>query len=268
MLKKNTTSLLTYALLYVDVLAFRVFLKDQDGLKRYSEALEAILIQGSLLALEAKERKNKYDLQLLELFESSSMALPNARHEDHLESLERLQFLTEDDSLEKQYLLDICCLAVWDDHHLDDSEFHFLQQLADLLGFEEDHLDNNLKELFEFSDMYSEKIILFEYAHPVNQFYKQSVSTVKLLILRNKRRLLKELSESGELLVLLSQSTLRDLDSDEKQKVKEQLLDICKTIPSLTIFLLPGGGVLLPLLVKFIPQLLPSAFQDNRIEKE
>jgi len=67
------------------------------------------------------------------------------------------------------------------------------------------------------------------------------------------------------LVVLLGQSTLRDLSADEKTKVKGQLLDICKTIPSLTIFLLPGGSVLMPLLVKFIPKLLPSAFQENRI---
>jgi len=43
-------------------------------------------------------------------------------------------------------------------------------------------------------------------------------------------------------------------------------LDICKTIPSLTIFLLPGGAILLPLLVKLIPKLLPSAFDENRID--
>ncbi len=64
-------------------------------------------------------------------------------------------------------------------------------------------------------------------------------------------------------MVLLAQSTKRDLDDKEKKKVKKQLLDICKTIPSLTIFLLPGGGILLPVLVKYIPQLLPSAFNEN-----
>ena len=64
-------------------------------------------------------------------------------------------------------------------------------------------------------------------------------------------------------MVLLAQSTSRELDETEKKKVKKQLLDICKTIPSLTIFLLPGGGILLPILIKYIPQLLPSAFNEN-----
>ena len=83
------------------------------------------------------------------------------------------------------------------------------------------------------------------------------------LIQRNKKRLAKEISESKELMVLLAHSTQRDLDKDEKKKVKKQLLDICKTGPSLTIFMIPGGSLLLPLLVKFIPQLLPSSFNEN-----
>jgi len=40
------------------------------------------------------------------------------------------------------------------------------------------------------------------------------------------------------------------------------LLDICKSIPAFTVFMLPGGALLLPLLIKAIPKLLPSAFRD------
>jgi hypothetical protein len=59
---------------------------------------------------------------------------------------------------------------------------------------------------------------------------------------------------------------VKDLSKEEQKKMQEQLLDIFKTIPSLAIFMLPGGAILLPLFVKFIPKLLPSAFDDNRIE--
>jgi hypothetical protein len=79
--------------------------------------------------------------------------------------------------------------------------------------------------------------------------------------------LIKEILQSKDLVLLLGQSTIRDLEEDEKLVVKKQLIDICKSIPSLAIFLLPGGGILLPLLTKFIPQLLPSAFNENRLDK-
>ena len=79
----------------------------------------------------------------------------------------------------------------------------------------------------------------------------------------------KELANNGDLVLLLTHSTHRSLDAKEKKKMKKQLLEICKTIPSLTIFLLPGGSLLLPILIKFIPKLLPSTFNENlEIETE
>jgi hypothetical protein len=136
-----------------------------------------------------------------------------------------------------------------------------------VLRFSEIELKQSIDDLRTFSTLNSTKIQLFEYSNPINQFYKQSTKTVKTLILRNKNRLAKELEESGELVILLGQSALRELNHEEKSKVKEQLLDVCKSIPSLTIFLLPGGTLLLPLLVKLIPKLLPSSFNENRIDK-
>ena len=157
-------------------------------------------------------------------------------------------------------------MAVWNDKLLDHSEKQFLKQLAQLLEVSEKEVEINLKHIDLFSKKHSKKIKLFEYANPINQLFNQSTATVKLLILRNKNRLIKELEESGELVILLGQSTIRELSSEEKDKVKGQLLDICKSIPSLTIFLIPGGSLLLPLLVKYIPSLLPSAFNENRIK--
>ncbi|PHS09702.1 MAG: hypothetical protein COA88_03740 [Kordia sp.] len=82
------------------------------------------------------------------------------------------------------------------------------------------------------------------------------------LLQKNKDNLVQELHESKELVVLLTQSTTRKLTNQEKEKVKSQLLDICKSIPAFTVFMLPGGALLLPLLIKAIPNLLPSAFRE------
>ena len=265
--KKSPTSLVTYALLYADVLAFREFLITPENLRQHIDELETTIISCSFLALTSKEKKNKDDIQLLELFESSSDYLNEKSNSTQIFTIEGIQYLSKKNILEKRFILDLCILAIHDDHEVDASEYGFLQQLSAVLQFSSEELDHSIENLRSFSDKHSGKIQLFEYSNPVNQFYKQSTKTVKKLILRNKNRLGKELDQSGELLVLLGQSALRDLNAEEKTKVKEQLLDICKTIPSLTIFLLPGGTLLLPLLVKFIPKLLPSSFQDNRIDK-
>lgn len=85
---------------------------------------------------------------------------------------------------------------------------------------------------------------------------------VTYLLEKNKNSLLKEIQESKELVLLLKNSTSRKLTDEERAKVKEQLLDICKSIPAFTVFMLPGGALLLPLLIKAIPNLLPSAFRE------
>lgn len=264
MLKKDASMLLTHALLYVDVLAFAYFLKQPDGLKVYLDVLEKTLIEHSIHALQSKKEKNKYDHLVIELVASSSEFMAAT----HL-SISNVENVTGSmGSLEKQFILDICCLAVWDDRELDENELEFLKGLSKRLDYSEVYHQKSIEALKIFSELNAQKIHLFEYSHPIKQFYKQSMDMVKLLILRNKKRLLIELNESGELLVLLGQSTQRDLTNEEKRKVKEQLLDIFKTVPSLTIFLIPGGTLLLPLFVKLIPKLLPSAFRDNQVDEE
>ena len=266
-LKKRSTSIITYALLFVDVLSYRKFLDTPNYLKKYAQDLENIIINCCFLALKAKKVKDKFDRQLIELYETSTDYLIETDQEFTKISLDSLKDVVSYDDYEKEYILDLCSLAVWDDRNLDDTEYAFLKNLNQLLGFEKEKLDRSIQSLIGFSEIHSEKIKLFNYSNPLNQMYKQSTAMVKLLIRRNKKRLLKEMEESGELVMLLGQSTIRELSSEEKSKVKEQLLDICKTVPSLTIFLVPGGSLLLPLLVKYIPSILPSSFQENRIDK-
>lgn len=90
-----------------------------------------------------------------------------------------------------------------------------------------------------------------------------TVEEIKVLLRKNKLRLYQELSQSKEAMSLIRKSTHTKLSLEEKEKIKIQLLDICKTIPALAVFLLPGGALLLPLLIKLIPDILPSAFRDD-----
>tara|TARA_B110000091_G_scaffold96424_1_gene105004 strand:- start:3593 stop:3874 length:282 start_codon:yes stop_codon:yes gene_type:complete len=90
-----------------------------------------------------------------------------------------------------------------------------------------------------------------------------TLDEIKELLSKNKARLLKELAESREVVQLIQKSTKTPLSEKEKIKVKDQLLDICKAIPSFAVFMLPGGALLLPLLIKLIPDILPSAFRED-----
>ena len=90
-----------------------------------------------------------------------------------------------------------------------------------------------------------------------------TLEEIKELLNKNKTRFLKEMEESREVVHLVQKSRKTALTEAEKTKVKEQLLDICKAIPSFAVFMLPGGALLLPLLIKLIPDILPSAFRED-----
>ncbi|MNY51355.1 LETM1-like protein [compost metagenome] len=84
---------------------------------------------------------------------------------------------------------------------------------------------------------------------------------------RNKDKLAQEIKQSKELVFLIRKSASEELSKEEKEKVKTQFMDIVKSMPALAIFLLPGGALLLPIVLKIIPNLVPSAFKDNELEE-
>lgn len=90
-----------------------------------------------------------------------------------------------------------------------------------------------------------------------------SIEEIKALLQRNRKRLQKELEQSKEAMALIRKSMHTSLTDEEKDKIKDQLLDIFKAIPAFAIFLLPGGALLLPMVIKLIPDILPSAFRED-----
>jgi hypothetical protein len=260
-ISKNFTHLVTNALLFIDILAFKQYLQHQSIPEKYLKKIEETIMSIVTLALKTKSNKSKHDDLLIKLFEASVRysKFSNVNYEN----LEALQLGYFTDELEKKYLLDVADLTLWSDGIISNNEKHFLYKLAEIMNLSDEIVEESILKTDHFITTYKSEIPYFNATSPVKNFYTQTTKSVELLISRNKKRLLKELSESKELMLLLAASTRRDLDEKEKKKVKIQLLDICKSIPSLTIFLLPGGSLLLPILIKFIPKLLPSSFNEN-----
>ncbi len=260
-INKNFSHLVTNALLFIDVLAFCQYLKHGEIPEKYLKRIEETVVNIVTLALKIKSNKTQYDDLLIKLFEASIRYTKFSKKASlSLESLE-LDYFTLD--LEKKYLIDITGMALWSDGIIEKEEAYFLHTLGTILNESDEFVVASIHHTNDFITKYKSEIPYFNYSNPVKHFYDQTTESVVTLVTRNKNRLVKEILESKELMVLLAHSTHRDLDEKEKKKIRKQILDICKTIPSLTIFLLPGGSLLLPILIKFIPTLLPSSFNEN-----
>jgi hypothetical protein len=260
-ISKNFSHIVTNALLFIDVLAFRQYLIHGAIPEKYLKKIEETIVSIVSLALKTKSNKSKYDDLLIKLFESSVRYSKFSKV--NIKNLEDLKLDYFTNELEQNYLIDMAGMALWSDGIIEKNEAYFLHKLAELMRVPDDFVIESIEKTNEFINKYKNEIPYFKYSNPVKHFYDQTTQTVVKLITRNKNRLVKEIIQSKELMLLLAYSTRRDLDEKEKKKVRKQLLDICKTVPSLAIFLLPGGSLLLPIFIKFIPTLLPSAFNEN-----
>lgn len=173
-----------------------------------------------------------------------------------------------EDYILKKYFLDIVVLTLWSDQVLDDEETVFLENFAQKLNFDQIERDSSLAVVKTFILTYQDEIPYLQTKNDLSKFYSGLTSNWGRILVRNKNRLAKELTQSRELVTLITISTTRELTKSERKKVRAQFRDLARSIPALTIFMLPGGAVLLPMILKIIPGLIPSAFVDNKIDPE
>ncbi|MBL7472604.1 LETM1-related biofilm-associated protein [Robertkochia sediminum] len=268
MITRNFSQMLTNSMLFTDVLNFSEYLAGERNLKANEQRLEQIILNLSYRVINAKANPSDYDQRLLQLLEVSSRY--GQAHLQRNKGMDSYMTLIDrnEGSLENKYFFDLACLAALEDQGTWVIQEETLDELRETLHLPEEIATYSIEHATNFFTLHREHLPFLKDSNPFRALYHNAQFTVKKLILRNSRRLRKELGESKELLFLISQSAQRDLTPEERERLRSQLLDIFKTIPSLAIFALPGGAVLLPLFVKMIPSLLPSAFNDNYIEED
>ncbi len=259
---KNFNYFVTNAFLFLDVLAYIRFIDEDHIDEHYLKKIEATIEAVSYKVLNSKSIKNQYDDSLLELI-GSSLRYQDFKRIDYDEAISNI-----DNMAERKYFFDIGCMTAWSDHKMDETEILLLEELGNSLQLSAGQMNDAMEIVDRFYSSNRDNLMLLSSKNVVRNFYDNSSRMVNKLLSRNGKRLRKELNESKEVMRLITKSTVSDLSTEEQKQLQDQLLDIFKTIPSLAIFLLPGGALLLPLVVKFIPKLLPSAFDDNRIERE
>ena len=264
LLTRNFNKTLTNSLLFVDILTYKKQFEQPIDVKAYASKLEFIIMNILLEMLYVIQHDVSIDKHRIKTLKDS-LSFVNIE-KNIFDSSYRLLLEKDFDVHEKQYFLDIACLAVWKDLFVDDSEFNFIRNMSESMNLKDIETKVALENVSKFYSAYKKEHLVFKDTGLFTNFYENSSQLVTKLIKRNSKRLTKELKQSKELIGLLGKSTTEDLTKEEQDKMQAQLFDLLKTIPSLAIFALPGGALLLPIFAKMIPNLLPTAFDDNRIE--
>lgn len=258
--EKSFSHSLTNALLFIDIVSFKRYLHNETEVLAFFKHLEKTLLNLVYLAYNEKSVKTKYDEIIQRIFENSLRFSAKNLANKTFNEIDFNVFITY---FGRNYILDITNMVMWRDEILEENELEFLKQVGKKLSLTDENVNESNSAIKHFIEINKHEIPYFQFAHPVKKFYKHTSASISLLLERNKNILSKELKNNKDLVYLLAKSTHKNLDENERGRIKKQLIELCKTIPSLTIFVLPGGSLLLPILIKLIPQILPSTFNEN-----
>jgi len=156
---------------------------------------------------------------------------------------------------------------------IDNQEAWQERELIEKISLKLELTSEKLEQLYftvaEFFSVHNERLEFLKNNAAAQQFQDYMNDKIVKIVKKNVDNIMKEIGETKELSELLLKATTKPLTAEEKQKVQDQLIDVAKSIPALAIFALPGGGILLPILIKVLPfNILPSSFQDEPVSQQ
>jgi hypothetical protein len=168
--------------------------------------------------------------------------------------VEEINLPSENSWILKKFFLEIAILTIWADKKVEQSELDFLKRFCAHLGFTEEDLENSLIAIEGFVLEYWDQLEYLQNKQDYNQVSEQFIKRVARIAERNKGRLMKEMQESEELVVLLRKARSNELTVEEKEKMRKDLIQILKSIPTFVIISLPQKFLTLPMLLKILPK--------------
>ncbi len=263
------------SLIYLDLIYFLRWAeldgqKFDFGLAKEREIIRILLLKLVAATSNADHRVSSEEKILFNFFLESANLPTNKKRLARKFIDEKLTLKDIDLSLVntwvlKKYFLEITILTIRADRDIQDAELEFLEQLLSALNLDDQEMMLSLEAIENFVLEHKPKVHYLQRKQVYRLASERYLMSFKLAVKKNRRRISQEINESKELVALLSKWRKEDLTPEEKEKVRKQLIDILKTIPALTIFMLPLGSITLPLLLKILPKkvLYPSSFLED-----
>jgi hypothetical protein len=265
---------LSNSFVYLDVIMFSAYLRGKSkGFENHSESYALQILQAIVFAAKVDDKIDVIDYKLISYFISSAgISEQNETIINELIKNNEIKlsdcYFQRDNTLLSYYVFDVATfmLETTNQRYIIEHAFHL--ELGTMLGLNQAERESSISQCKAFIMQYTPSIELLTTSSESKMVYSNLSKRYLKILGRNKDKFLEEVKESKELLALVKKSMHTELTIKEKEIVKTQFKDILKTMPSLAIFLIPGGSLLLPLILKLVPDLLPSAFKSNEIEEK
>jgi hypothetical protein len=262
------------SLLFLDVFFFGEWLTNRheeasvQKIQKHRDQIHLLLLQVMASAAYADNTLQEEEKVLFNQFLASTHLPENMEKEaaSYINTgviLEDIDVSAAKTWILRKYILELAILTIWADQIVTEEEKQFIGKLSDQLGFTRDELEISMVAIESFVLTNWGNIPFLQSKNSFDEIRSRFVERMSKVMNKNKTMIGTEIKESKELMDLLIKSTQTDLSEEEQIKVRAQLIDILKMLPTFVIIALPGSFLTLPLLLKILPKsTLPSAFGE------
>lgn len=169
-------------------------------------------------------------------------------------SIEDINLPSENSWILKRFFLEVAILTIWADKKVEQVELDFLKQFCHYLNFSDDDLENSMISIEGFMLEHWGELEYLQDKQDYSQVSDQFIRRVGKLAEKNKTRLLKKIQENEEASMLMKKASSNELTLEEKEKVRLQLVNVLRSIPTFGLLALPQQFLTLPILLKILPK--------------
>ncbi len=173
--------------------------------------------------------------------------------------IDEIDLPTHNSWILKKYFLELAILTVWADRKLEDSEYEFLQDFNQSLGFYEEDLENSLLAVEGFVLEHWEYLEILRSSHDYSDISKEYIERIRKVAEKNAMRIAKEFVGNTDFSNLMAKAKAEDLTDNEAARLKKDLINVLKKVPTFVVIGLPTTFLTLPMLLKILPpNILPK----------
>lgn len=253
------------SLLFLDIFIFGQWIHTNadkivsDFFKYERDELRTSLVKIMAAAAHANKILEFEERRLMEYFLQSAQLSPEKKKEcqeifESGISVEDINLPTNNSWLLKKYFLEIAILTIWADKRVEEVELEFLRRFSETISFSADDLENSMIAIEGFVLEHWEELQHLQEKKSYEEVSDQYINRMARMIEKHKKRLLEEVKESEELMLLFVLARSKELNDEEKIKLQHLLIDVLKSIPTFVIISLPQKFLTLPILMQILPK--------------
>jgi len=259
------------SLLFLDVFIFGQWIHTNadkivaDFFRYEREELRFSVVKVIAAASHANRSVVEEEKKLLELFIQSTDLSSEKRKEafaifEKGIDITEINLPSENSWILKKFFLEIAILTMWADRRVEKQEEDFLKRFSEYLGFNEEDLENSMIAIEGFVLEHWEQLEYLQNKQDYQLVSEHFIKRVAKVAEKNKSRLQREVQDSEELGEMLKKSRSNELTQVEKERMRELLIGVLKTVPTFVIISLPQKFLTLPILLKILPK---NIFSDE-----